>query len=380
MAMTSQKNCMEEDTLRMLRDAVSAFTEGGSTRVRKARELENGFDRGGWKQIAEQGWISSLIPEDKGGLGLGCQAVSVIAHGLGKAAIAEPYLVSGVMPAMLLSLCQTGSEVDEKLAQIASGELLCALAWQSEIGSLDPTDTPLRATSDATGSVLTGAAHFLMTSGLDAVLVAALNDGVFELYWVPVSIRGIQIERKKRADWGYDSVVRFVDVHVTKDNLVGRGGDLENALKTTIDIGLVAASSELNGITEKMLELTLEYLKTRQQFDKPIGSFQSLKHRAVDLWMHLELSKGASNDASKAMDDLCLTAQVRSVKASGAKARASDVSLFVGKQAIQMHGAIGVTDEYDLSLYFNRALVLSAYLGNSSLHRARYVALKGGLK
>ena len=126
---------------------------------------------------------------------------------------------------------------------------------------------------------------------------------------------------------------------------------------------------------ERVLELTFEYLRTRKQFGKPIGSFQALQHRAVDIWIQKELSKAALAAALKHFDAVDATPRQRSLAASSAKSRAADAALAVCKQAVQMHGAIGFTDEYDLSLYFNRALVLSAWLGNGATHRRRFDAL-----
>ncbi|WP_151448039.1 acyl-CoA dehydrogenase family protein [Lacisediminimonas profundi] len=368
---------MEDETLRMLRDAVCAFTKDSAKRVRKARESEYGFDKNVWGRIAEQGWISALVSEDKGGLGLGCAAANVVANELGRAAIPEPYVAAAVLPATLLSNCQASGLAIDMLALIASGDLLCAVAWQSESGSLDPLQTPLKAIAEGSDILITGTANSLMTCGMDAVVAVALRDGELAMYWVPIATDGVTVNRERRADWGYDSSITFDSVRVSSTNLIDDGDNAINALGFAIDTSLVAAAAELTGVTERMLELTLDYLKTRTQFGKQIGSFQALKHRAVDLWMHTEISKAATAAAAEDMDDVNIDPRARSAVSSGAKARASDTSLFVGKQAVQMHGAIGVTDEYDLSLYFNKALVLSTYLGNGAVNRSRYASMKG---
>jgi alkylation response protein AidB-like acyl-CoA dehydrogenase len=123
------------------------------------------------------------------------------------------------------------------------------------------------------------------------------------------------------------------------------------------------------------LEMTLEYLRTRVQFGKPIGSFQALQHRAVDMYIQKELTRATLAAAVALLDQADCTPERRSAVVSSAKARASQAALAICKEALQMHGAIGYTDEYDLGLYFNRALVLAAWLGNASAHRARYAAL-----
>ncbi|PLC53294.1 hypothetical protein CR155_13510 [Pollutimonas nitritireducens] len=369
---------IDEDTLRMLQDSASDFTSGCASQVRKSRELEFRYDKAVWKRIADQGWISAVIPADKGGLGMGNASVNVIAAHIGAAALPEPYVMAGILPATLLSACETDIDLGSKLSAIASGQLVCALAWQNVAGSLDPNETPLTATFDAEGTVLNGSAHYVMACGLDAVIAVASGPDGLGIYWVPTTSDNLAVELSTRADRGYDATISFKAVRVPRQNRLACGHSVERAVNGAINAGLAAVSSELNGASAKMVEMTLDYLRTRQQFGKPIGSFQALKHRAVDLWMHTEISKEATRKAANELDNTRLSPSHHSAVASGAKARASDTALLVGKQAIQMHGAIGITDEYDLSLYFNRAIVLSAYLGNSALHRARYATYRKG--
>jgi 3-oxochol-4-en-24-oyl-CoA dehydrogenase len=152
----------------------------------------------------------------------------------------------------------------------------------------------------------------------------------------------------------------------------------EECLRLAIDAALVGTSAELVGIMDRVLELTLDYLRTRKQFGRAIGSFQALQHRAVDVWIQKELSRAAVASAVRALDDPAAAARAQSAAASGAKARAAGAALALCKEALQMHGAIGYTDEYDLGLYFNRALTLSAWLGNAADRRRRYGELAEG--
>ncbi len=156
-------------------------------------------------------------------------------------------------------------------------------------------------------------------------------------------------------------------------------GCSEAALGYALDAAILCCAAELTGIMERVLELTFEYLRTRKQFGKPIGSFQALQHRAVDIWIQKELSKAALAAALGHFDAVDATPRQRSLAASSAKSRAADAALTVCKQAVQLHGAIGFTDEYDLSLYFNRVLVLAAWLGNGATHRRRHDALSQSL-
>ena len=151
-----------------------------------------------------------------------------------------------------------------------------------------------------------------------------------------------------------------------------RAGQL---LRGMLDRGTVAASAELVGLMDRALEMTLDYLRTRRQFGKPIGSFQALQHRAVDIWIQRQLARAAVDAAVRTLDSPTSTAAARQLAASSAKSRASHAALMLCTQAVQLHGAIGFTDEYDLGLYLNRALNLSAWLGNAAEHRRRYGAL-----
>ena len=169
--------------------------------------------------------------------------------------------------------------------------------------------------------------------------------------------------------------LNFAAVATSADSRVASAATARAALQLAVDHATLAASAELLGLMECALEMTLDYLRTRVQFGKPIGSYQALQHRAVDLYIQKELTRATLGAAVAAVEDPACAAERRTAAASSAKARASQAALAICKEALQMHGAIGYTDEYDLGLYLNRALVLSAWLGNASAHRSRYAAL-----
>jgi alkylation response protein AidB-like acyl-CoA dehydrogenase len=366
---------MTDDTLSMLADASAAFAAYDARRVRALRGSENGFDRERWKAIAGQGWLSVLVPEARGGLGLGAAAVNVIARRLGYALYPEPFVGCGVMAGSCLAAAPVGEANDARLAKFGAGETVVALAWQDAAGAIEPANPPVQANRDARGASLRGAVRFVCAPA-DAYLVAAKGDGGVGLYWVAAEARGLRQQREERADGGVSVRLELDGVAVAAADLVAPPEDGARILRAALDTGLVAAGAELVGLAERMLEMTLEYLRTRQQFGKPIGSFQALQHRAVDLWVQGELAKAAVTAAERVLDDPQATPPQRAAAASGAKARTSDAALTIGKQAIQLHGAIGMTDEYDLGLYFNRVLALSAWLGNAAEHRRRYRTMK----
>jgi len=165
--------------------------------------------------------------------------------------------------------------------------------------------------------------------------------------------------------------LRLADVIVPRAHVIAGDEAAQRALERAFDETLVMAGAELSGVMRRALDMSLDYMKTRVQFGKPIGSFQALAHRAVDLYIQRELSAAVLDDAT-ALLDADPDPQQRAAIASRVKARCSDAGLRVTREAIQIHGAIGFTDEYDIGLYLKRAMVLSAWLGNGALHRRRY--------
>ncbi len=317
-----------------------------------------------------------LVPESQGGLGLGMPAVNVIAKGLGKGLYPEPFVASGVLATECLAGCDAGHLNQERLASLASGEVVAAVAWQDDVASLNPDRTALRAKTDAGLVRIDGSARFLMTSGADVYIAAAREDSGLALFWVPANTPGLCLTNETRADGGPSACIHFDSITVPETSQIAGAPVAARALARAIDAAIVAGAAELTGVIERMLEITLDYLRTRQQFGKPIGSFQALQHRAVDLWIQSELAKAAVAAAERVMADPNASPKACAIASSSAKSRAADTALLVGKQAIQLHGAIGITDEYDLGLYFNRALVLSGWLGNGAEHRRRYALLK----
>ena len=196
-----------------------------------------------------------------------------------------------------------------------------------------------------------------------------------ELHWIGCNAAGLSSRPEARADGSASARLGFDQVSASAATRVASSTCAGAALALALEHAMTAASAELLGVMDSALTLTLEYLRTRVQFGKPIGSYQALQHRAVDLYIQKELSRAALAAAIATLDDPTCTPERRATAASGVKARASQAALAICNEALQMHGAIGFTDEYDLGLYLNRALVLSAWLGNASAHRRRYSSL-----
>ena len=361
--------------LRMLRDSAADFASLDAVRVRRLRGAARGFERSVWQEMARMGWLGVLIPEDHGGLGLKPGAAAIIAEQLGRALYPEPYSASAVAATLALLHGDNSALKQRMLPQLAEGNVIAALAWQDERGGLDIDQCAVKARVQGKALILDGSSRFVATPEADAFIVAARSAQDLELHWIARDAPGLACEAELRADGSASARLNFTAVVISADTRVASAATAREALQLAIDHAMLAASAELLGLMDCALAMTLDYLRTRVQFGKPIGGNQALQHRAVDMYIQKELTRATLGAAVAAMDDPDCAPQRRSAAASSAKARASQAALAICKEALQMHGAIGYTDEYDLGLYFNRALVLSAWLGNAGAHRSRYATL-----
>lgn len=359
-----------EDTLRMLDDAVMAFAKPHAQRARAVRDLHFGCDLAVWRAISSIGWLSATLPEHQGGLGIGLRAGAAIARRLGYAGHNEPYVASGVMAVECLAAC--GPTAADLLREVTDGRQLASLAWQPEDGQLEPGDCTVATSCDGTRTVLSGVCRFVVVPQADVFILAAKCAGELALFRVPRAECPIAVECEMAADGTQLGRLALTDLAVAPHALLAQGAAAQAALERALSAGVLATSAELLGVIERALELTLEYLKVRRQFGQPIGAFQALQHRAVDMWIQKQLTAAALRSALTAFDDPAADARARQRAASSAKARASQAALYVCGQAVQLHGAIGFTDECELGLHVNRALTLAARYGNAAWHRHRY--------
>lgn len=366
----------DADTLRLLQDAAASFATFDGKRVRDLRATPPGFDRSQWQEMAAQGWLGILVNEDAGGLDLGLDAAAVVARALGAAAAPEPFVASGVMVPYLLSSCASGPVCDTALQAVIAGETIACLAWQGPTGSQDLTASHVSATGSDDSVRLSGDARFVAVPQADAFIVLATRNGQSELYWVAANSEGLSVKSEAHADGGASGWLTLSGVTPGKHGCLASGAQAASLMAAAVDMGIVANCAELMGNMDRALDLTLEYLKTRKQFGQAIGSFQVLQHRSVDLWMLKETAGHATNAAINTVGNRDVGTLARGLAASSAKARVGEVALKMANETVQLHGAIGFTDEYDLGLYVNRSLVLVPFLGNAAEHRKRYGELK----
>ena len=302
------------------------------------------------------------MAEDDGGSGLGDAGVATLMEELGRGPTPEPVTACGLLPAAILA----GAGAKAELARVLSGERLVAVAWQERAGQ-QPGD-PIETHWD--GKRLIGTKRFVIGAlAADAFLVTA-SDGAPVLLLVEAA--RARVTPEPLVDGTFAGTVSF-DTALGRDSRIAGAAVASSVFADAIERATLAASAELIGVMRQAFDMTVGYLRQRKQFGQPVASFQALQFRLADLSTAIALagaSLGAALAASTANDP-----RQRLARISAAKARCSAVALEVGREAVQLHGAVGYTDDYDVGLYLKRALVLSAWLGNATQHRARYADL-----
>ncbi|MBP8306767.1 MAG: acyl-CoA dehydrogenase family protein [Burkholderiaceae bacterium] len=366
------------EQLRMLREsAIDVVARGIDTkRLRARRGTVPGYDAAYLRQMTDMGWLGLLVPEAHGGLGLGLTEMATVLQELGKGLMADP-LPAVALATQVLVHAQGWAGAGERLAALARGEALAAVAWQEGLGGIDPAALDTTAVAEGSGWRLSGRKRFVAGAAAAAgFIVSARGASGVGLFWVGADTPGASLALEWRADETPIGVLILDKVPVAASAVIcAPGAQGLPALQRALDETAVLASAEMLGVMEAALQMTLAYLRTRVQFGKPIGSFQALQHKAADLYVQQELLRAVLQDALRGLApgaDPLAVAQV----ASRCKARASDAGLRTLREVIQLHGAIGYTDEHDAGLYLKRALVLSAWLGNASAHRNRFAALQ----
>ncbi|MBT9460663.1 MAG: acyl-CoA dehydrogenase family protein [Rugosibacter sp.] len=368
-----------QDNIRMLAESAQTFATKASplTRARGLRGSASGFDRSFWGKLAEQGWTGLLIPEAFAGYGQGFGEMAAVVSALATQVVPEPVVPALVFASRVIEHTGNGDLQQQLLASIVAGELIPGVAWQEELAGLQVNllASAVVAAPTNSGIQLTGEKHHVRPGAdCDGFIVTATQGNGLSLWWVPANATGVKVQSVALADGTSEASVRFDGVMLDSSQCLAQGAAATVAFTRAYDEALVMASVELLALQQAMLNMTLEYLRTRVQFGKPIGSFQALQHRAVDLLIQQELTSAVLGQAITLLDSESDPVE-RSLMASRIKARASDAGLLLARESIQLHGAIGFTDEYDLGLYVQRALVLSAWLGNAQMHRRRYANL-----
>jgi len=364
------------ETVTMLRESAKDFARDKTAGrpLRAFRHVMPGYDPQLLAEMGELGWLGILAPATSGGMGLGFREMAAVLEETSAYLIAEPLTATVVLAGRVLERSANTELRSELLSNLVAGQGFPALAWQERLGNRDVLDvtTTLRPAGHAYR--LEGQKQFVVGAGAASGFVVSCKQGEeLILVWVPAS------QVKVASHWRSDGVpvlqVTFDDVPVSKAQILQAGVGAADALRCTIIEATVMVCAELVGLSRRVLAMTLEYMGIREQYGEHIGSFQALRHRAVDLFVQRELAISVTAEAIAALGHEVSPTAIQRL-ASRAKARCSDAALRITREAIQLHGAIGYTDEHDLGLFVKRALALSAWLGNAAEHRAQYAGLR----
>ncbi len=368
----------------MLKDAAAGFLADKApvSALRKLRDEHDaeGYSKTLWKEMAEMGWTGIAIPEAYGGLGYGYVGLGLVIEQMGRNLSVSPLMSSIATAASLVNIAGSEEQKQDLLPRIASGNLLLALALQ-EGRHHAPEKTSLRATSNDNGYSLSGKKVAVLDAHVaDTFIVAARTDqqdngeqGI-SLFLIDANTAGLSTERVTMVDSRNSGNVILENVQVSDNQLIGNlhGGMI--VLEKSLSIANICLAAEMLGISLQAYETTIEYLKQRTQFDAVIGSFQALQHRAADMFAELELCKSIVLAALQAIDE---DAENLNLMAAGAKAKLCEVTERVTNEAIQMHGGIGMTDEFDMGFYIKRARVAQQTFGGYSYQLDRFALLNG---
>ncbi|AYG45408.1 acyl-CoA dehydrogenase [Pseudomonas sp. Leaf58] len=363
------------------RDFLAARSPVAAQRRLRDQGVAQGFDSLLWREAVELGWSAIPFAPHLGGLDFGCMGLGPLFEAKGQHLSATPLLSSVVLAGSLLALAGSAQQQGEWLQPAIRGERRLALALE-ESGRHRPRDIALAAVANGEGFCLTGEKFWVIDGvGADAYVVAARTAGQpgeeqgISLFLVPADTPGLKCSVLPLIDSRNSGRLHFDQVRLGPEALLGVPGTAWAVLDAVLDRGRACLAAELLGAAQQLFETTVEYLKTRVQFDVPIGSFQALQHRAAKLYSDLALARSAVMAGLAALDETQLAPAQRGRLVSLAKWKAGDTALKVANEAVQMHGGIGVTDELDVGLYLKRVRVAQACLGDRDFHCERYAAL-----
>ena len=374
------------DEQTMLQDTAKSFCAENApiAQLRKLRDEDSadGFDRDTWSQMVDLGWASIPFPEQHGGLAFGYKGLGVVTEETGRTLAASPLYATVWVGGTVLNLGGSSAQKAQWLPQVATGKLLLALALE-ESHRHNPYGVATQAARAGGGYVINGEKRFVLDGHVaDRIIVVARTAGAagdrdgLSLFLVDARADGVTATRTKMVDSRNAANLVFQNVRVGEDARIGAEGEGADVLDPTLDIARIGIAAEMLGSAEECFERTVQYLKDREQFGVPIGSFQALKHRAANMFCEIELSKSCVLEALTAIDEGRDGAEVARL-ASLAKGKVGETFQTVSREGIQMHGGIGMTDEFDIGFFLKRAAVTEQTFGDVAFHHNRYGELEG---
>ena len=337
---------------------------------------EAGFSRAVWSELANLGLLGLTVAEEHGGLGGTALDTFVVMEALGAGLVVEPYVSTAVLGATLVGGSGSPTQKADVLPAVAGGQMLLAFAHDELESRYELARVTTSAKKTAEGYVLHGSKSLVLHGdSADRLIVSARTAGAVEaadgisLFLVDANQPGVQRRGYRTRDSQRAAEITFDNVKVGADALLGVEGKAYPAIERAVDVAIAALCAEAVGAMDALMAQTLEYLKTRKQFGVAIGTFQALKHRMADMFV---ASAQARSMALLASLSAAAPDGERRHAVSAAKTLVGQSARFVGQQAVQLHGGMGVTDELPVSHYFRRLTAINLLFGDAEHHRARF--------
>ncbi len=372
-AYSEEQNLLRNSVVRLLADTYSFET------FKRVSRGEPGWRPECWKQFAELGLLGAPFPEAYGGLGGGPVETMIVMEAFGRSLVVEPYVPTVVVGGGILRSAGSETHKQEWLPKIAAGDAVLAFAFAEPQGRYNLADLAVTAKKQGSAYVLNGQKSVVIGAPFaHALIVTARTAGArreekgVSVFLVDRRARGISTRDFPTVDGLRASEITFENVEVPADNLVGTPDDALSLIEQVVDEAIAAHCAEALGAMRMLQESTVEFSKTRKQFGVPIGKFQALQHRMVDMFMQVEQSASMTLMVTLKLGD---SKSARKKAASAAKVQIGNAGRFVGQNAVQIHGGMGMTDELALGHYFKRVTMIDTLYGNVDHHLKRYASL-----
>ncbi len=360
----SEEQRMLTDSLRRVMD------EGWTFKKRRERSASGELDKAAWASLASLGVTGLMVPEAYGGFGESTATMLAVHKELGRGIVSEPVIPSAVMAVSLLSGIDNGAVKSQWLSALAEGEAIVSVAWQEQGERFSVVPLVTQAVAKGDGFVLTGRKrHVWHAASANALVVSALLDGEMALFLVPTGATGVSMQDFPTFDFSRCANVTLEKVGLDSTALLARGPVASALFEQALDFAVTALCAHACGAMQYLIEATTNYLKTRNQFGQPLINFQVLQHRVADMLIQQEMAMSHAYVAavSVAQDPPPL----RTKRVSMAKTEVAAAARFVGEQAVQLHGGMGVTDELEVGDYFKRLTYVGLLLGDNNYHLQR---------
>ncbi len=366
---------------KLLESTAASFVKKESplVRLRALREDATGWSKDTWRKMAELGWLGLPFPESAGGFDGSFVDVAIILEQIGTMLVPEPYVASVLCAGTAVARLGNAEQMERILAPLINGDTSLAFAHAERGNRFDTTWVETTATRDGDDYVLKGEKVFVVNGhAADVIIVSARTSGNVDeakgisLFAVPRDVVLSSLKTANTLDGQKAAMISLNGVRVSAGNRLGEEGEAAAIIDEVLDIGAAAACAEGLGVMRAALAMTVDYLKTREQFGVKIGMFQALQHRTVDMFIRTELARGTSILANLSLTNPDPVERRQAV--SAAKVELALCGRFVTQQAIQLHGGIGITDEHDIGLYFKRMHALNTLFGDEEFHLGRFAS------